>query len=459
MKTIIAYFVFFSVIAAESSAAFLPEGAFSADARGTAGASFLKNISSPKYYALGESGSPLPVPEGFLFNPGSQYCLQKNCIYAAYQSLYFESSRGELSWTYSRDEGFYSFAFLSQSYGTFDKLNSKAEKTGSFSPSDRAFVFSKSFNGEKLNWGLSFKLVQSDLIFEKGWSAALDAGLVSLPLKEKDASYSLYFRNLGPPMKIGSHSDPLPFEAGIGVLKPYEFLNISAEIKFPSYDNPYVAFGTFAPLFSSSNKNFELRAGFNPKNKKQLGWASCFSAGFGLISDYFQADYAYVPYGDLGDTHRFSFSYFFGKKKSDSYQEKKFRTQTLNRMFFSDKKFAAAPLLNLSSSEYRNLGSMFAGEISSCLKEKNYNAQTEDSPYYGEAESYLPESPKLFCERLKADYCIYGTIKAAEKKMYYEISVYDHNKQEDIKKFILESPSSYDFKKAAYKACSYILED
>ncbi len=61
------------------------------------------------------------------------------------------------------------------------------------------------------------------------------------------------------------------------------------------------------------NKNFAFRAGY------QFGHASDdlgsglvgLGAGLGLKFDSFALDYAYVPFGDLGDTHRMTLGFNF----------------------------------------------------------------------------------------------------------------------------------------------------
>ncbi len=438
---------------------FLPEGAFSKDARGSVGAVFLKNISSPKFYSLGQSGSAMPSPESFFFNPGASYCEKKNCLYASYQSLYEGAYSNELAWTLSREKGFYSFAFQSMGYGSFDKLNSRAEKIGSFSPSDKAFIFSKTSAGGKFNWGFNLKIAQSDLIYEKGWTAALDAGLLSMPVTPNEASYSIYMRNFGNPVKIGGKSFPLPFELGVGMAKPYSFFDLYAEGKFPSYDNPYLTAGLSLPLFYSKTSEAQARIGFNPKNKKYLGWGSAVSGGFGFRIGALTADYAYAPYGDMGDTHRFSISWRFNEKENGFQNRDSFRYETLSRIYMKNRFFASVPLANYAVSDYPNLGLIFSREIQYCILESGYKIPDDDPSVYSEAEKNLPYNPQEFCRVLAADYCIYGRIDSGKKKLSYEITVYDMNKKEEIKKFVLESPSSYDFKRAARQACSYILSD
>jgi hypothetical protein len=51
-------------------------------------------------------------------------------------------------------------------------------------------------------------------------------------------------------------------------------------------------------------------------NSPDLGGLSNFSAGFGFRRNLFSLDYAFVPLGDLGTTHRVSLNFRFKKRPS-----------------------------------------------------------------------------------------------------------------------------------------------
>lgn len=449
----------FFLAASSAVAGFLPEGAFSKDARGITGASFLKDLSSPRFYAMGQSGSSVFSPESVFYNPAGIYCEASHSFYAAYQALLEGSYREQISYSASSGYGRWAFSWLRSSYGSFDRLNARAENTGSFSPSDNAFLLSISRPSERIFWGASLKFAQTDLVYEKGWAAAFDIGLISRSMTDRGSEYSLYLRNLGTPMKINGKDDPLPFEFGAGLKSRWKAADLYFEGKFPSYDSPFLTAGAELPLPVSQNYGFVLRTGFNPKNKSRLGWAASVSAGFGFYSPSMSLDYAYAPYGDLGDTHRFSFSWFFGKqKKKKPYADIEGELERL--VFMKNKKFAVAPLYNKADSKYPNLGYIFASELALNIKEGGYSAAEAGSEIYYQAEKNLENgSPLDFCRTLSADYCVYGEIRQRAKVMLYEIHVYDINKEREAKSFVLESPDSYDFKKAAYRAFSYMVKD
>ena len=57
--------------------------------------------------------------------------------------------------------------------------------------------------------------------------------------------------------------------------------------------------------------NFAVRAGFSAKRSHNIEDFSGPSAGFGLIVKGFRLDYAWVPFGDLGTSHRVSMGFVF----------------------------------------------------------------------------------------------------------------------------------------------------
>lgn len=73
-----------------------------------------------------------------------------------------------------------------------------------------------------------------------------------------------------------------------------------------------------AGVEASWKSQYFLRAGYRvPFTPTDYGGFSGFSFGAGVSFAGFILDYAYSPYGDLGDTHRFSLTYPFGAKENN----------------------------------------------------------------------------------------------------------------------------------------------
>ena len=97
----------------------------------------------------------------------------------------------------------------------------------------------------------------------------------------------------------------------------------SAEAVLPFYDQAYGAFGgemTMQPVY---NLKAAFRAGLDTQSL--TGGLTGFRGlnfGIGMTLADFTFDYAFVPYGVLGDTHRFSLSYSFPSKTTGKYRER-----------------------------------------------------------------------------------------------------------------------------------------
>ena len=128
---------------------------------------------------------------------------------------------------------------------------------------------------------------------------------------------ALAAQNLGSGQKFDKMRDPLPFRARLGgAIQPEKGLTVSLEGIFPANDAPEGALGAEYVLEVDRNVKAAVRAGFNTLTIDSLGAATAFSAGMGVTVGDFSFDYAYVPYGVLGNVQRFSISFNLPAKSS-----------------------------------------------------------------------------------------------------------------------------------------------
>ncbi|GBR75877.1 hypothetical protein NO2_0508 [Candidatus Termititenax persephonae] len=158
-----------------------------------------------------------------------------------------------------------------------------------------------------LNVGLGLKIISEDLAGEQAGGAALDAGIIYkdlLPSLTLGAS----LQNLG--LKQLRQDEEYPTQLSLGASYALSVfrnrLNLLADVKIPN-DND-LRFGVGAEYWLGNF--FAGRAGYNTFSK--------FSLGLGVALSSLAADYAYVPMGDLGVTHRISLGYTFGLSKKSA---------------------------------------------------------------------------------------------------------------------------------------------
>ncbi len=201
-------------------------------------------------------------------------------------------------------------------YGSIPAYTSSGTRTGEVTALDSLVTLSwaKRIN-KKLAWGLNLKYISQKLDTTTANSIAADLGLkynlnqrVTLAIVTKNQLAKLKYisaeASVPSPIVLGLAFSPfivddLSFSLDYNMMQREDnYLNLGAEYSFNNY---------FALRFGSS------------KSKLQ--------GGVGFTSPFFELDYAYVPYEDLGATHRVSFTLSFGvskeKEKKRYYKEGK----------------------------------------------------------------------------------------------------------------------------------------
>ena len=150
------------------------------------------------------------------------------------------------------------------------------------------------------------------------------AGLIQMEKRELSATYNLWFQqikqgylgfgfpSLGGIVGLGANyvdmgeiegrddvgNDPLPLTLKMGIAWSGEALTLAADVAKPQDNDLYWCVGAEWWM----REIIALRAGYKTNQDIAEGW----SAGLGFKFQRIHLDYAYVPYGDLGNTHRIS---------------------------------------------------------------------------------------------------------------------------------------------------------
>ena len=121
----------------------------------------------------------------------------------------------------------------------------------------------------------------------------------------KGLDLGLVVQNLGQEIKFVNGDAPLPLNLKLGVsYKPLDDLILAADLNFPRNDEFYGSIG----LEYWIKKMIALRAGYKSGPQDE---GNGVSAGLGFNISKFMIDYAFSPYGDLGENHYISFSVRF----------------------------------------------------------------------------------------------------------------------------------------------------
>jgi hypothetical protein len=228
---------------------------------------------------------------------------------------------------------------------TIESITEEYEQDGTFTPVDIAGRIALSF--ELLNGllvGASMQRIQSQVNFEKitksrindktAQGMAIDVGCIYNLPKMKGLSLGTCFQNFGGQSKgFITKKESMPFSMNIGMAYKMQMktekkqektpeseiqteqktderkisgaLTIASSVAFPSDDSINAHIG----LEYRFHNGISFRGGF--KTDSSFDFPSGLSGGIGYDSSIYQVDYAFVPYGDLGNTHRVSFNIKF----------------------------------------------------------------------------------------------------------------------------------------------------
>lgn len=186
--------------------------------------------------------------------------------------------------------------------------NLVSANAGRFSASDLAVMasYARPYS-ENLVWGLAAKYIEQKLEDEKASSWALDFGIIWKPKKHPDWNVGLAVQNVGPDIRFINQKDALPLNFKFGVARWFRAGRVLwvADINLPR-DN-------------DTRLNTGIEYWVMDVLAARVGYSGALddaddglTLGVGFRYNDLRVDYAFLPFGDLGDAHRISAGYSFG---------------------------------------------------------------------------------------------------------------------------------------------------
>jgi len=263
---------------------------------GTTAANFLKIGIGAKANAMGEAFTAVADDSTSLYwNPAGLSQLKKRELSAMY-NIWFQSIR----------QGYLSLAFpvavdetvgVSVNYmdiGSLERRDEECNLIGIFRPSELhiSIGYAKRVY-QKLAVGLTAGWIEDNI--DGNYRKEAFLGNIGLLYSlNRHFTLGVVAQNIG--NKVGE--DPLPFILKTGIAFKSEALTLSADIAQPKDNDLYWCAGVEWWMRNS----IVLRVGY--KTNQDIGTG--LTAGLGFKTGKVQLDYAYVPYGDLGNAHRIS---------------------------------------------------------------------------------------------------------------------------------------------------------
>ena len=192
--------------------------------------------------------------------------------------------------------------------GAIDRTDVAGSAIGTFSSTQSLGIltYARSF-GDKFALGTNLKLFQQIIEDEKAGGYAFDLG-TQYKVRPQFV-LGLAVQNIGPGVTFVKEKDPLPVTIKLGALYMFmeDTLNISGDAKYQPKENSKISENVGAEYWVS--RNLALRIGYDTASISDIENFTGVSAGMGFKISGLTLNYAWMPYGILGDTHRISLGF------------------------------------------------------------------------------------------------------------------------------------------------------
>ncbi|MFH1726475.1 MAG: PorV/PorQ family protein [Elusimicrobiota bacterium] len=300
---------------------------FGSHAVGTAGSEFLNIDVDARGIAMGGAFSAVTADAYALYwNPAGLSSIPRISA-AAMHNEYFAGIRMQ-HFTYAQratDTSVFGAAIRYMDVGEITNTDINGNTIGTFHPRNYVYevgwgqsITDLSDAEREVSMGIGGRYFHSDLVAHAdGFSG--DVGIqahytdVYLPYH-----FGLVLQNIGQGQKFDAVRDNLPFRARLGSsINPKPSVLVALEAVFPISNHPYGAAGVEVSLNPTDKLIAFLRGGFNSRSLfSGLDGLRGVTLGFGVKARDITFDYAFVPFGLLGNAHRFSVSWNLPAKHS-----------------------------------------------------------------------------------------------------------------------------------------------
>jgi len=191
------------------------------------------------------------------------------------------------------------------SMGDLDKTDENGKEMGTFHPYDilMALSFGKRLN-QSVSLGVNAKFLREQIDEENAQAFAVDiGGLYFVPGSSLVLGANV--QHMGTKMKFVTESFSLPMNLKLGAAYAMidGALTLAVDVNQPVDNDMNMGLGIDYKIMGIMS----LRAGYTyALGGNDLGTASGLRAGVGVAITDYKLDYAFVPYGELGQAHRIS---------------------------------------------------------------------------------------------------------------------------------------------------------
>ena len=287
---------------------------------GTSGAAFLKIGVGARPASMGDTFVASGDDINSVFHNPAGLSDSKDFEFTAQYGAYFQSITHNALAVSKKlgNAGFLSIGVVNLSV---DKIERRSSDTASpdefFAAGDYAYMagFARGIT-TRISLGANLKYISLRIDDKTAGAIAGDIGLKWKPvIRGKEILVGAVVRNIGSEIKFNQTADPLPSAAAVGVAAKFlgDELLVAADVVSPRDNNISLNTGVEYSRLIKSDIKVSARVGYKSglSSDEKLGGLAGVSGGAGISYRQFIFDFAWIPYGLLGDTFKYALSIRF----------------------------------------------------------------------------------------------------------------------------------------------------
>ena len=275
----------------------------------TSGLDFLKLGIGARPLALGEAYVAIADDINAIYwNPAGLVQLKLPEVGFTYNKWFEDIGYHFLGYGHPVNDSVFAASIYYLGGGDIDGSDGGGSPIGDISAYDLAFAFSYGRKlTDKLSGGLTFKFIRENLDNEAGNAFAFDlSALYKAVIDNLDLGFNV--QNIGTGIKFIKDSASLPLNYKFGLAYRLLFTYpLTFSLDFNKLNNEGGYFGLGAECWITEYLALRIGHKFDTDVKDKV------RVGLGLKAKNLRLDYAYTPHKILGDTHQFSFGFYFGR--------------------------------------------------------------------------------------------------------------------------------------------------
>lgn len=257
--------------------------------------------------------------ESLYWNPAGLIVGPTRSLAAGFQPMAEDISSNQLAASAKFNRFAVGIGYGSVSANDLDALDTFGNQTGSFEAKDQTVTASIAYGIPTFSIGASAKLWSSEIDGVSADATMADVGLAFQNPLFARVRHGVAVRNIGSDVSYLVQKDPLPLTTVFGTsIRFGERFMLSGDYGHERESGGYGAAGLEWIAIKGEKLGIALRGGYNTR-RSDTGDLAGLAAGAGLSWKIFSFDYAWIPFGDIGDSHAVTLRMEFGSESARTF--------------------------------------------------------------------------------------------------------------------------------------------